>query len=97
MSEPSADAFRTTYCAPRRVARPAPRRRWLLALLAVPALLVAWVAHGAARDVSASGPEGPVADAAPAACVVYTIAGGAIPRAASPDSTAAAGCAWPMR
>lgn len=44
-----ADAFRTTYCAPRRAPRPPARRRWL-ALLAMLALLLAWVAHAASRN-----------------------------------------------
>ena len=47
----SADAFRTTYCPPRRAPRPR-RRRWALAALAAIALLVAWMAHAAARNVA---------------------------------------------
>lgn len=42
----SADAFRTTYCAPRRAPRP-PARRWTLVALVALLLLCAWLAHAA--------------------------------------------------
>lgn len=53
MTEPN--AFRTTYCAPRRVARERPRRSWVAAACVLLTLLLAWAAQAAPRNVAPTG------------------------------------------